>query len=292
MNLPVPYSTRLFWDVPEEAIDGEFHADWIIARVLERGTVQELASCIRYYGWPRIKHVALGKQGLAPHIQAFWQWYVDSAKERGVMHTEILPPGGQDLLKRLCPFLPAGAMLCGGTAVALHLGHRRSEDFDFLTEQAFDAAALATHLQDEFADATVDDLATNTLHTTIGGLKMSFIRQRGVRLVPGNELNGVPIAGLDTLLALKLNAIAGRGSRKDFIDLYAICIHEGLGVSDLLQHAQQWAPGINTGHLLRSLAYFEDAEREPMPAMLAQWRWNEVRRFFESGVRRTIDRMR
>jgi len=135
-------------------------------------------------------------------------------------------------------------------------------------------------------------MASNTLHMTLGGLKVSFIRQRGVRLVPGNELNGIPVAGLDTLLALKLNAVAGRGSRKDVIDLYAICIHEGLGVSDLLQHAQQWAPGINTGHLLRSLAYFEDAEREPMPAMLAQWRWNEVRRFFESGVRRTIDRMR
>ncbi|MBX5464887.1 MAG: nucleotidyl transferase AbiEii/AbiGii toxin family protein [Clostridia bacterium] len=287
----VPYSARLFWDVPEEAIDWEAHAEWVIARVLERGTPEELEACIRQYGWARVERVALHQRGLPDHIRAFWSWYVRGMGEEGALHTEILPPGALELLKRLKSLLPGGTMLCGGTAVALYLGHRRSRDLDFLTGQPFDASLLAGELRGLCQEATVDSLASNTLHATLQGLKVSFIRQPGIELVAGATLEGVPVGDLDTLLALKLNAVAGRGSRRDFVDLYALC-QTGLGVHDLLRLARTRLHGLNEAHLLRSLVYFKDAEREPMPELLAGWSWADARRFFEEGVRRYLDQLR
>jgi len=57
------------------------------------------------------------------------------------MFTAPLPPGRVEVLERLAG-LPGlkSFYLAGGTAVALHLGHRISEDFDFFTQVEFDAA--------------------------------------------------------------------------------------------------------------------------------------------------------
>ena len=83
------------------------------------------------------------------------------------------------------------------------------------------------------------------------------------------------------VLGMKLVAISGRGSRKDFIDLYSI-LRGGL----TLERVFEWLPRkyaqgrINTYHILKSLTYFEDAEREPMPTMLEPFDWGECKAFF------------
>jgi hypothetical protein len=80
---------------------------------------------------------------------------------------------------------------------------------------------------------------------------------------------------------MKIAAIAGRGSRKDFIDLYAILRH-GHSLQALfdLLHTKYAKRRGNAYHLLKSLSYFEDAEREPLPRMLEPFDWNECKNFF------------
>jgi hypothetical protein len=56
-------------------------------------------------------------------------------------HLEILPPGQRRLWAELDQ-VPAEFTLYGGTAIALHLGHRQSADFDFFGSRAFDPAQL------------------------------------------------------------------------------------------------------------------------------------------------------
>lgn len=282
--MPVPYSTRLFWDVAPEAIDPDQHAPHIIARVAERGTLAEWKACVEYYGPEKVRQVIETKRGVPDDIKAFWRkmWTEGMMLE---VHPEVLPREAAEILSRMGEVLPPGALLCGGTAVALYLGHRESEDLDFLTPNEFEVNEVERAIKNEWDQlADIDRARNHTVHATIQGVKVSIIRQRGIELTPGTEFLGVTVADLDTLTALKLNAIAGRGSKRDFIDLYFICQHRGLGVSDLMENAYRRIQGLNDAHLLRSLAYFEDAEGEIMPRMLVPCEWSKVKQFFEAGV--------
>ena len=92
--------------------------------------------------------------------------------------------------------------------------------------------------------------------------------------------SGLPIASLRDIGCMKLVAIAQRGSRKDFIDLYYLA-EAGFTVRGLLADLSRKMPGVrqNPVHILRSLAYFEDAEAEPDPVMLVPYAWTDVRRY-------------
>ncbi len=283
---PVSFRPALFWDVDPEAIDWEAHADWVIARVLSRGTLDEVQRCVGRYGRGRVQQVAAHSRTIPPAVGRFWLRF--AFEEVWGVHADVLPPQTQGLLPRLVALLEAnGFLLCGGTALALRLGHRYSDDLDFLTQESFDAAALARKIAGDFPEATDLEWAPETVHAVIDGVKTSFIRQKGLRLTAEGEIAGVPLADLKTLAILKLNALAGRGERKDFIDLYALGL-TGSSVADLYRLGEAQLPQLAPAHLLRSMVHFEDAEHSPMPKMIAPWSWDEVRRFFERGVRELL----
>jgi hypothetical protein len=91
---------------------------------------------------------------------------------------------------------------------------------------------------------------------------------------------GVPLAGLLDIACMKLAAISQRGSRKDFIDLYELG-RAGIGVREILAALALKMPavGLNSVHVLRSLAFFQDAEAEPDPIMLVPYVWSSVREY-------------
>jgi hypothetical protein len=77
-------------------------------------------------------------------------------------------------------------------------------------------------------------------------------------------------------MALKCNAIATRGARKDFVDIFALAQTPG-GLQHVVHTATELAPHMNRVHLLRSLGYFVDAEHTPMPIMQEPWDWGTIR---------------
>lgn len=83
------------------------------------------------------------------------------------------------------------------------------------------------------------------------------------------------------------SAVAGRGSRKDFIDLYFI-LQDQYTLAGLLSNMdlKYKAKKANHYHLLSSLAWFEDAENEPIPRMLAPFEWESYKDYFLREVRR------
>lgn len=168
--------------------------------------------------------------------------------------------------------------------MALHLGHRYSVDLDFFSERPFDAVAFRQRLADMLPNLEEAENTTHTIHAVAGGTKLSFIQQRGIKLEPNGDLAGIGIANLRTLTLLKLNAVSAHGTRRDFIDLYAI----GASVPELYRLDREALPTLSGTHLLRSLTYFVDADGEPMPRMISPWTWDEVKRYFERGVRETL----
>lgn len=203
-------------------------------------------------------------------------------------HPEVLEERQAAVLAATGPPLAArGFLLGGGTGLALVLGHRRSVDFDwFCTEAMGDPQLLARSLRDEGLGLRTDQVARGTLHGTVEGVRVTLLEFRyplqaePIRW-PERDLS---ILSLDDIACMKLSAIAQRGSRKDFVDLFALG-KEHRPLPELLDLYRKKFEIQEIGHLLYSLVYFEDAEKERMPNMLWKVEWPEVRQQIEDWAR-------
>jgi Nucleotidyl transferase AbiEii toxin, Type IV TA system len=175
--------------------------------------------------------------------------------------------------------------LAGGTGLALHLGHRRSQDLDFFSDQALEPDAIIPLLQ-SLTGFSVVSKAPGSLHATVEGVKVSFLAYAYPLLFPSERFQDVAIADPRDIACMKLSAIASRGTRRDFVDLYVMGKQRGL--DEMLRWFQQKYARANYSrvHVLKSLAYFEDAEKDPMPDMLAPLDWEDVKRFFAGEAAR------
>ncbi|MEW6750464.1 MAG: nucleotidyl transferase AbiEii/AbiGii toxin family protein [Candidatus Latescibacterota bacterium] len=195
-------------------------------------------------------------------------------------HDEVLSQAQVSALAALGPVLsPSGFYLGGGTAVAIHLGHRRSEDLDWFTEETLaDPMRLAADLRAEGVDLETRQVARGTLHAAVGGVRVSFMEYRHARLSPTVSwpLHGCWLASRDDLACMKLAAVAQRGARKDFLDLYALGLHHR-GLVDMLALYRRRYAVADIAHVLYGLTYFDDAEGEPAPIMLWDVSWEEVK---------------
>ena len=199
------------------------------------------------------------------------------------MHTRVLPKGSAKLLARLeqtrSPEL-TGWTLAGGTGLALALGHRISEDFDFFRTDRTDLQALRAALADAGEFETIQEME-HTFSVLMNGIKMSFFHVADPFLFPALQYRFFKVADPRDIALMKLVAVSGRGSRKDFVDLFCI-LRSGPVLSeyfDLLP--RKYGKGrANAYHILKSLVYFEDAEQEPLPRMLVPFNWKECKAFF------------
>ena len=172
--------------------------------------------------------------------------------------------------------------LAGGTATALHLGHRISVDLDFFGPAHFDVRSLAERLG-SLGDFRLERWEQDTLLGELEGVRVSFFRCSYPVVDATVQVLGTTVLGLGDLAAMKLEAIGQRGARRDFIDLYFICRAGGMGLSGALEWYQRKFAGldVNLVHIVKSLGYFADAEADAMPEMLKPVSWEEIRGFFE-----------
>jgi hypothetical protein len=207
------------------------------------------------------------------------------------VHTEILTATQLALLGRLRSLPTVGEFyLAGGTALALRHGHRRSVDFDFFRPTEFIVDDLLRGLEHTFGALERIPTGEQTLYVRLSGVSTSFFWYR-YRLLDDVEITpwGFGLASDKDIAAMKIEAIAGRGSRKDFIDLRILC-RTGLTLDaafDLFDR-KYGTQRTDRYHRLRALTYFDDAEQEPMPDMLIPFDWNEARRFFTTEATRLL----
>ncbi len=203
------------------------------------------------------------------------------------LHAEALAPGQKRAALVLGPLLSAeGFYLGGGTAVALQLGHRRSVDLDWFTEDPLiDGLALASRLQDRGAPVVVQLTRPGTLHARLLGVRITCLEYRYALLgerVPWPEFS-CQLASLDDLACMKLSAIAQRGAKRDFVDLYALAVrHRPL--PELLEAYRRKYDIADLAHVLYGLSYFDDADRERMPTLLWDLDWRTVKRSIRGWV--------
>jgi hypothetical protein len=201
---------------------------------------------------------------------------------------EILTGAQQDLLELLSRIPEVRTFyLAGGTALALHLGHRRSQDLDFFRAEGFLPQALLSRIRVGGAAEVLQE-ASGTLTVRVAGIPVSLFHYDYPLLRPLQDSPwGLWLADPADIAAMKLSALAGRGSRKDFVDLY-VYAREVAPLEQVFSDFREKYRGITVDpyHLLRSLTFFADAEAEAMPEVIRPLAWDEVTAFFRAEALR------
>lgn len=183
---------------------------------------------------------------------------------------EILPASQRRLWTELST-VPHEFVLYGGTALALHLGHRSSVDFDFFGTRALEQPALETGIS-FLAGAKVIQRDTNTLSVIVdrgGPVKVSFFGVPKLpRLAPPHVAkdNGLQVASLLDLAGTKASVVQLRAEAKDYVDIDALMTLGTIGLPTALAAAQKlYGPSFNPQITLKALSYFDDGNLHDLP---------------------------
>lgn len=180
--------------------------------------------------------------------------------------------------------------LAGGTALSLQLGHRISEDLDFFTNQDFLVEDIKASLE-QLGSLRTDMTQGKTYLGMLNGVKISFFFYKYSLLFPPISFLNVHIADIRDIAAMKLDAIQSRGKKRDFIDLFAL-LKQGLPIDDIISCLEKKysRSNYNIQHLLKSLTYFTDAEKDDIPELFIDSSWPEIKKYIEKEVKLYLKR--
>lgn len=192
-----------------------------------------------------------------------------------MLQTQTVEPRTLELLKRIDSIDELKTFrLVGGTALALQYGHRQSIDLDFFTDADFDNEKILEAVENE-GNVIVLNKTAKILQLGINGVKVDFVDYSRYKwLDEAIEENGVRLACDKDIAAMKVNAIMGRGTRKDFVDMFFLLKHYSL--TEILEFYKLKYPNFSEYRALLSMTFFEDAEKQVMPKMLCDCTWEEV----------------
>jgi len=200
-----------------------------------------------------------------------------------MLYKEALPTQLWDLLQSLMGVEPLDHFfLVGGTALALRLGHRESVDIDLFSVASFDAPSLADYLTRTLPAERIYH-EPDTVRAIISGIKVDLLRHSYPLLDRIETLDGIRIAALPDLIAMKLNAVSGRGLKKDFYDVAALL--KSFSLEQMLGFFKTKYSSGDLWHLIRSLEYYVDAEADPT-LISSIWTidWDDVKSSVSAAV--------
>jgi len=167
--------------------------------------------------------------------------------------------------------------LIGGTALSLLLGHRTSIDLDLCTDIPFDADSIAYKLSSSFPSFSFNDIkSTRLFFTYINDVKVDFVHTFEPFTFECNFIEGIRFASIEEIIALKLNAIAGRGAKKDFWDFHELMNHYSF--DQMLGFYQKRYPNKAMMMVAKSLTYFVEADLQPNPGCFKKLSWEKIKK--------------
>ena len=199
-----------------------------------------------------------------------------------MLQSATVHPATLAILKRimLMPILKS-FNLVGGTALSLQIGHRVSVDLDLFSNNDFDNAAIIQALEPQ---GNLIVLVDNPpfLQMRLDDVKIDMLKYPYAFVQEYKEIEGVRLVSIETIATMKLLAIARRGAKKDFFDIYFLL--ERYSLAQLLAQFEETLPNIDTFHIVKSMTYFGDADEEVNPKMLIKVSWQTVKKTIEKKV--------
>jgi hypothetical protein len=202
------------------------------------------------------------------------------------LHWGAAPGNMSRVLRELSrPLADFDFYLAGGTALALLEGHRISVDLDLFSSMFESPESLLPLVERTFPEAVTTLVAPRTLYLDIAGTSVSLMGYAYPLVAPPlvPEPGLVPFASREDIAAMKLAAVASRGSRKDFVDLWWLVSHYW-SLDRCLKLFQRKYSSRDIGHVVRALTYFDDAEMEPPLRYLVEIDWETVKRDLTTWV--------
>ena len=203
-----------------------------------------------------------------------------------MLFLDAIEPKTHDLLKRL-QALPelAETRLVGGTALALQVGHRISVDLDIFGKWNYSEDMLGKFSAVGRAEKESGTPDGKMAFFYIDGVKVDCVAYEMYDwLEPPVEEDGIRLAGIKDIAAMKVNAITNRGTRKDFVDMARLL--DNYSLDDIFAWYRKKYPAANPALAMRSMSYFVDAETMPMPKMLIPFDWEEAKDRIRAAVRK------
>ncbi len=180
-----------------------------------------------------------------------------------MLQTRTIAPATLEILKILMSIKKLNQFyLVGGTAIALQLGHRESIDLDLFTIRPFSNTIILNSLPKKFFVKTLVE-EPNVLMLEINDVKVDFIKMSYPILFPTIEIEKVRMLGLKDIAPMKLKAIAQRGSKKDFYEIYYL-LNE-MSLTSIFENFKSKFNLQDIFHIIKSLMYFDDAMATPTP---------------------------
>ena len=194
-----------------------------------------------------------------------------------MLREETVEPATLGLLKEIV-MLPElkDFRLVGGTALSLLFGHRKSIDLDLFTDKPLDKEVLLSALEDSFGNiSSTNKNSRHIYQCVIRNVKVDFVSVKDPFMNPIQILDQIPFADTKDLIALKLNAIKGRGAKKDFWDVAKLL--DIYSLQDLFQFYHDRYTYDDTFAVIRSIIYFENAEEDADPECLDGMTWKKAK---------------
>ena len=203
-----------------------------------------------------------------------------------MLHIETVEPHAFSILKQLMEISELkNFSLVGGTALSLCYGHRKSVDLDLFSNNPFENKEVINVLEKKFKTSFVNR-TTNPRFGIFGyvdDVKIDMIRHPHPLIRPELNIDNIRMFSTEDIIAMKVQAILGRGKKKDFWDIAELLNH--YSVSDFINfHKEKYASQNLLITVPQAITYFADAEEGEDPVSLKKQTWEKVKEFINSKV--------
>ena len=193
-----------------------------------------------------------------------------------MLRKETIEPGTLELLKELMQDEHLkDFFLVGGTALSLHIGHRASIDIDLFSLNSFDEKKMLAYLEQK-RELQLNYLDKNTIKAQINNVQVDLITHSYPLVQNLETIEGIRIASIQDISAMKLNAIMGNGTRvKDFIDI--AFLSSFLSLDEMLHAYETKYKTRNALIVLKSLDFHQDINHlEPIRLFTGNYSWKLI----------------
>jgi hypothetical protein len=171
--------------------------------------------------------------------------------------------------------------LAGGTSLALQTGHRKSIDIDLFGLLKTDEINILNSIN-KLGNVKTLSKSENIFIFLINNIKVDIVNYPYPWLKEPIIDNEIILADKADIAAMKLSAISGRGTKKDFIDLNYLL--QSFSLEQIISFYNAKFYDGSEFIVLKSLSYFDDADNDPDPLMLKPYTWENTKKVIRNVV--------